>query len=66
MFWDMEYVDYVYDIVKAESNGMDALYRDYIIRIVGTFGLNALIERNLVEPCGTVFGRQLYALCDKK
>lgn len=60
------YVDYVYDIVKLESEGLDAVYRDLIVNLVGVFGLNALLEHRLIESCGVVNGRKLYALCDKK
>lgn len=62
----MKYVDYVYDILKAECKGLDSIYRDYIESIVGEKGLQALIEAKLVETCGVVNNRQLYTLCDKK
>lgn len=61
----MSYVDYVYDIVRLDCAGMDSIYDDYICRIVGVYGLNALIEHNLIESCGIVNGRQLYVLCNK-
>lgn len=60
------YVDYVYDIVRLDCEGMDAIYRDYIKQMVGVYGLNALLEHKLIESCGTVNGRQLYVLCEKK
>ena len=31
----MLYVDYVYDIVRLDCEGMDAIYKDYIIQMVG-------------------------------
>ena len=31
----MRYVDYVYDIVRLDSEGMDSIYKDYIIQMVG-------------------------------
>lgn len=61
----MEYVDYVYDIVKLDCIEMDAVYGDYIKHMVGVCGLNALIEAKLLESCGIVNGRQLYVLCEK-
>lgn len=61
----MNYVDYVYDIVRLDCEGMDAIYGDYIKQMVGVYGLNALIEEKLVENCGVLNGRQLYVLCDK-
>lgn len=59
------YVDYVYDIVKVESLGLDSIYGDYIQSIVGVFGLNALLGANLLESCAVINGRRLYVLVDK-
>lgn len=42
------------------------MYEDFIIRLVGEFGLQALKESNLIETCGVINGRQLYVICDKK
>lgn len=61
----VDYVDYVYEIVVQECDGMDSIYGDYIEKLVGTRGLDALIENNLVETCGVVYGRQLYVLREK-
>lgn len=58
----VKYEDYVYAIVKADCDGMDSIYGDYIERIVGSRGLDALIESDMVETCGVVNGRQLYVL----
>lgn len=62
----MRYVDYVYNMVSTECQGMDSIYADYIIRLVGVYGLNALIAYQLVETCGVVNGRQLFTLLNKK
>ena len=56
------YIDHVYEIVLRESDGLDSIYGDFIERLVGTRGLEALIENKLVETCGVVNGRQLYVL----
>lgn len=61
----MRYVDYVYEIVKNEGRNFDALYRDYVLELVGIMGMDALIENKLIETCGVVNGRQLYVLCEK-
>lgn len=61
----MRYVDYVYDIVKSDCEGMDAIYKDYIIQMVGVYGFNDLYKHKLIEGCGSVNGRALYVLCDK-
>lgn len=61
----MRYVDYVYDIVRLDCEGMDSIYADYIKHMVGVYGLNALIEAKLIESCGVINGRRLYVLCEK-
>lgn len=61
-----EFVDYIYNIVKSELEGFDAIYEDYIINLVGFAGLNALRLHNYVETCGFMEGRQLYTLCGPK
>ena len=60
------YVDYVYEIVKNNTEGMDAIYKDYIIQMVGVYGFNTLYEARLLEGCGSVNTRELYALVDRK
>jgi hypothetical protein len=65
-FFKEPFIDHVYSIVKMEADGLDAIYKDFIIRQVGVFGLNALIEHKLLESCGIVNGRQLYTLVDRK
>lgn len=62
----MQYVDQVYQILVEECGNLDSIYEDYIINLIGIKGLNSLKEKNLLETCGVVNGRQLYALCDKK
>ena len=62
----MRYVDYVYDIVRLDCEGMDSIYKDYIIQMVGVYGFNALVEYKLIESCGVINERKLYVLCDKK
>lgn len=60
-----KYVDIAYDIVKQECEGLDSIYEDYIIQLVGESGLNILKTFDLLETCGVINGRQLYVLCDK-
>lgn len=60
------YVDYVYEIVKNDTEGMDAIYKDYIIQMVGVYGFNALYEVRLLEGCGSVNARELYVVCERK
>lgn len=60
------YVEYVYEIIKNKTEGMDAIYKDYIIQIVGVHGFNALHGARLLEGCGSVNLRELYVLADRK
>ena len=56
-FFEQPYVDLVYDIIRMETKGLDSFYKDYILSLVGVYGLNALITHKLVETCGVVNGR---------
>ena len=60
-----QFVDHVYNIVKMDTDGMDAIYKDYIKQMVGVYGFNALYKERLIEGCGVVNGRQLYVLCER-
>ena len=62
----MTYVEMIYKLIKEEHEGLDAIYEDSILELVGKFGLYILKKHNLIEACGVVHGRQLYALCDYK
>ena len=62
----MRYVDYVYDIVRIDCEGMDAIYKDYIIQMVGIYGFNVLYGEGLIERCGCINERALYTLCEKE
>lgn len=61
----MTYVDYIYDIVRQDVRGLDAVYKDYIIKLVGIKGFDALYEARMIESCGIINGRELYVLCEK-
>jgi len=52
----------VYECVRDATKGIDAIYEDYILKLVGDYGLRALLEAKLLETCGVVNGRQLYTL----
>ena len=58
-------VDQVYETVKEVFNDLDAIYEDYLIYLVGFEGYYALLENGLLEGCGVINGRKLYALCEK-
>lgn len=35
----MNYADYCLQILKSDSKGLDAMYEDYIIHLIGVAGL---------------------------
>lgn len=41
---------------------VDAIYEDVIIREIGQRGFELIREFRLMEPCGVINGRKLYAL----
>ncbi len=61
----MSYIDHIYEVIVRESDGLDALYENYIVHLVGYSGLNDLKQYKLIETCGVVNGMQLYTICDK-
>lgn len=63
---EMVYTRLVYEIVKNETDGLDAVYGDFIEHCVGIYGLNVLLKAKLLESCGVVNSRKLYTLLDWK
>lgn len=62
----MQYCDYVYSIVKLASVELDSIYEDYITRLVGNTGLDALKKAGYLESCGVINGRPLYTLIERR
>lgn len=61
----MTYADFCYQILKSDAKALDAVYEDYIIRLIGVAGLTELRGNSLLEPCGVINSRQLYTLVVK-
>lgn len=61
-----KYLEYVYERLHHEIAGLDSVYEDYIIQVIGEYGLFILKKHRLLETCGVINGRQLYVLCDKE
>ena len=57
------YVEHVYQLLKGSVVGLDSVYEEYIVNLIGTTGLIALHTNKYLETCGVVNGRQLYVLC---
>ena len=48
--------------LKSTYPKADAIYEDIIINLLGREGLMALRESRLIELCGVLEGRRLYAI----
>lgn len=57
-----QFMDKVYFAVARECQGMDAIYEDYIISLVGEEGFDILREEKVLTTCGSIDGRNLYTL----
>lgn len=60
------YLEHVFLIMQAECENLDSVYEDYIVHLVGTYGLRALMDNGYLETCGVINGRQLYTLLVNK
>jgi len=52
----------LHDILKEDTEGLDAVYEDYIIDRIGVEGFIVLREFKRLTTCGSVNGRNLYTL----
>lgn len=59
-------IDHLYDIIKEESEGLDAVYFDYITHLIGFNGFLAMKASGYLELCWSNNGRDLYVLVEKK
>lgn len=55
----------LFAVLKANSEGLDAIYEDFIESLIGSWGIELLRTKGLLEPCGVVNGRKLYALVEQ-
>lgn len=58
----VELAPYVCKKLQSEAQGMDAIYEDYIISVIGEEGFEILREKKYLNTCGSVNGRNLYTL----
>ena len=61
-YYTDSYIAHIHCIMLIESADLDAVYEDYILKLVGTFGLKDLKACGLIEPCGRVNGKQMYKI----
>lgn len=57
-----QHTDRVYHALARECYGLDAIYEDYIIKLVGEEGFDILREQRVLTTCGSINGRNLYTL----
>lgn len=50
------------EALKRKYPGMDTLYEDTIVSLIGEEGLYTLRTHHLIETCGNIQGRKLYAI----
>lgn len=61
-----ETVKELYYYLEDRCEGLDSIYEDVILGLVGSYGLVVLKDAGLLETCGVINGRQLYVLCKLK
>lgn len=64
MEFKAHYIHYIYYLLDEKTEGVDAIYKDYIVELIGTHGFESLKELRLLEGCGSIHGRDLYVLCE--
>ena len=57
-----QYAEDVCKKLQSEAQGLDAIYEDYIISVIGEEGFELLREKNYLNTCGSINGRNLYTL----
>lgn len=55
----------IFKKVLSECSVLDSIYEDYLIRIVGEYGIKCLKDAGFLETCEVVNGHQLYTIIDK-
>ena len=58
----MTFDEFVYLVMMIDTKGMDAIYEDYILELVGKYGFELLKAHGQIECCAEINGRKLYVL----
>lgn len=59
----LRYAEICRDILNSQlDKNIEAVYEDYIIRMVGEHGIKAMRKHQLIEPCGVIHGKKLYVI----
>lgn len=56
----------LHEVMQGCVRGMDAVYEDYVIYLVGREGFDILRNQRLLESCGSINGRRLYTVAEGK
>lgn len=56
----------LHEIIYGYSRGMDAVYEDYVIYLIGQEGFDILRRNKVLESCGSIDGRNLYTVKEYK
>lgn len=56
------YIGVVHRIMLVEAENIDAVYEDYILKLVGSYGLQVLLDCGLIESCGSIDCKRLYSI----
>lgn len=54
----------IYYYLEDRCGGLDVIYEETILALVGSYGLVVLKDAKLLKPYDVLNGRQVYALCD--
>ena len=52
----------LHEIMLGSTRGMDAIYENYVIELIGREGFDILRNHKILESCGSVNGRRLYTV----
>lgn len=52
----------LHEIMAGCFRGMDAVYEDYAIYLIGEEGFDILRRNGVLESCGSIDGRRLYTV----
>lgn len=52
----------LHEIMPGSTRGMDAVYEDYIIKLIGREGFDILRNHKILESCSSVNGCRLYTV----
>lgn len=55
-------LDLFHEIIAGYARGMDVVYGDYVIYLIGQEGFDMLRENHILESCGSIEGRDLFTV----